>query len=97
MPTNKGYDSTGDQSHTKLGSPPLTSSSISIIDADQRLGQDEGTLLAVNSGETYFSDEKIHIPDVESVIYSINIEVKINLAYRTQHNFLDFSGKLQFS
>lgn len=72
MPTNNGYESTGDissnandteQNRASSSTPPLSSVNPTI----NRSQPDEGTLLAVGAVDTYFSDEKIHIPDVDKV------------------------------
>lgn len=72
MPTNIAYESAGDvganandndQNRTSSSTPP--SSGINTI--TNRSQPDEGTLLAVGAADTYFSDEKIHIPDIDTV------------------------------
>lgn len=72
MPTNIAYESAGDvganandndQNCTSSSTPP--SSGINTI--TNRSQPDEGTLLAVGAADTYFSDEKIHIPDIDTV------------------------------
>lgn len=70
MSANIGYDATGDgnQNDTESRAPDTSSSAISTISRSQRLQADEGTLLTVNTNDTYFSEEKVPIPDVDTVI-----------------------------
>lgn len=71
MTSNIAYDSTGDANDTERraanGDGSATGGTISTIAANNRIQADEGTLLTVNADDTYFSDEKIHIPDVDKV------------------------------
>lgn len=73
MPTNVAYESGGDvtsnaNDNEQNGASATTPPSSGINTITSRAQPDEGTLLAVGAGaDTYFSDEKIHIPDIESV------------------------------
>lgn len=69
MPSNTGYDSTGEGNQNDNDSRSnTTSSNISTIARAHHSPANEGTLLTVNSNDAYFSDEKVQIPDVDKVM-----------------------------
>lgn len=83
MPSNIAYDSTGDANDTDRratsGDGDATGGAISTIAVNNRVQADEGTLLTVNTADTYFADEKIHIPDVDKVCIKFIFNFYLNI------------------
>lgn len=70
MTSNHAYEATGDlnndvnENEVNRRNDPAA---IRTISSSQRVQADEGTLLTVGATDTYFSDEKVPIPDVDKV------------------------------